>query len=462
MRLDKYLADMKVGSRSEVKEYIRKARVLVNGELIRDVGFKVEPGDAICFDNRRISYVEKEYIMLNKPAGVVTATQDRHEKTVLDFVTEGRRKDLFPVGRLDKDTEGLLLLTNDGDLAHRLLSPKHHVDKVYYARIQGRVTEKEVQLFSEGLRVDEDFRALPADLTILSSGEQSEITLTIQEGKFHQVKRMFAAVGMQVLYLKRISMGSLQLDDRLAPGQSRFLTKEEINQLTGTFEKTGLFENIDAVIFDLDGTLVDSMWMWCAIDIEYLGRFGIALPEDLQANIEGMSFSETAVYFREHFPQITESIEEMKQTWNQMAYEKYANEIELKPGAMEFLKMLRSKGIRTGIASSNSMELIMAALNHLQITDYFDEVHTACEVTSGKPSPDIYLLTAKYLGVAPERCLVFEDICKGILAGKAAGMRVCAVDDLYSEEQTEEKIKLSDGFIQSYHELISELSEYQR
>lgn len=460
IRLDKYLADMKVGTRSEVRIYIRKSRVRVNGEIVRDIGYKVSPEDRVSFDDKDISYVEKEYIMLNKPAGVLTATTDRHQSTVLDLIADSRRKDLAPVGRLDKDTEGLLLLTNDGALAHRLLSPRHHVDKVYYARVRGKVTEKEAQLFAEGLVVDEEFTALPAALKILKSADESEIELTIREGKYHQVKRMFEAVGMEVLYLKRLSMGSLHLDPRLAPGESRPLTQEEVLSLTkhaaeqNPEEGCALLDGIRAVIFDLDGTLVDSMWLWRAIDIEYLGRFGITLPENLQACIEGMSFTETAVYFKENFPAITDSLEQMKAEWNRMAWDKYAHEVTLKPGVLEFLKVMRSRGLKTGIATSNSVELVDTALTHLHVREYFDEVHTACEVKAGKPAPDIYLLVAKKLGVEPEHCLVFEDICKGIQAGKAAGMRVCAVRDAYSADAEKEKIRLSDGFIESYLELL--------
>ena len=219
LRLDKYLADMKVGSRSEVKIYIRKCRVTVNGEVVRDVGFKVKTTDCVEFDGQPIGYAGTEYYMLNKPAGVLTATMDKHQSTVLDLLADAKRKDLFPVGRLDKDTEGLLLLTNDGKLAHALLSPKKHVDKVYYAKIDAPVTQEDVLQFAAGLKVDETLTAMPAELRILHSGEISEIELTIQEGKFHQVKRMFEAVGKQVLYLKRLSMGPLVLDETLQPGE---------------------------------------------------------------------------------------------------------------------------------------------------------------------------------------------------------------------------------------------------
>ncbi|WP_455715568.1 pseudouridine synthase [Anaerosporobacter sp.] len=229
MRLDKYLADMGVGTRSEVKVIIKKRRVQVNNEVVVDPNRKIIIGsDLVCFDGRDITYVQYEYYMLNKPAGVLSATEDKHTKTVIDLITTSKRKDLFPVGRLDKDTEGLLLITNDGDLAHSLLSPKKHVDKEYYAKVEGVVTNEDVEAFEKGLQVDEDFLAMPAKLNILSQGELSEITLIIQEGKFHQVKRMFEAVGKKVVYLKRLSMGTLKLDESLKPGEYRMVTDEEL------------------------------------------------------------------------------------------------------------------------------------------------------------------------------------------------------------------------------------------
>ena len=213
-----------------------------------------------------------------------------------------------------------------------------------------------------------------------------------------------------------------------------------------------MLNGIQAVIFDLDGTLVDSMWMWKAIDIEYLSRFGIELPDDLQREIEGMSFSETAEYFKTRF-QLEPSIEEIKATWNEMAYEKYSSEVPLKEGVLEFLLFLKSQGIKTGIATSNSRELASAALRGLAVEQYFDAIHTSCEVAKGKPSPDIYLYVADKLGVSPEHCLVFEDIPQGIMAGKNAGMKVCAVWDEFSVPFEEEKKQLSDYFIQSYKEV---------
>ena len=213
---------------------------------------------------------------------------------------------------------------------------------------------------------------------------------------------------------------------------------------------------IKAVIFDLDGTLVDSMWMWKAIDIEYLGRFGYECPDDLQKAIEGMSFSETAVYFKERFS-IPDSLEQIKADWVQMSIDKYRYEVPLKPGAREFLTELRRNGIRTGIATSNGREMVDAVLESLQITDCFDVVTTACEVAAGKPAPDIYLKVAESMKVNPSDCLVFEDVPAGILAGKRAGMQVFAVEDAFSMEMEEEKRSLADAYITDYYELLKRM-----
>lgn len=214
-----------------------------------------------------------------------------------------------------------------------------------------------------------------------------------------------------------------------------------------------ILKNKKAVIFDLDGTLVDSMWVWHDIDIEYLGRYGYEVPKEMILEIEGMGFTEVASYFKERF-KIPESLEEIKAEWNQMAMEKYATEVPLKPGLAEFLSVLKTAGIRIGIASSNSRELITAALKHHQIDGYFDCIITSCDVAKGKPSPDVYLCVADKLGVQPEECLVFEDVPMGILAGKNAGMQVCAVEDAHSADQREEKRRLADFYIQSYREII--------
>lgn len=217
--------------------------------------------------------------------------------------------------------------------------------------------------------------------------------------------------------------------------------------------KDQMLRNIKAVIFDLDGSLVDSMWLWRAIDIEYLGRFGIPLPEDLQSRIEGMSFEETAVYFKEHFP-IPDPLETIKEDWNRMAWDKYMYEVPLKPGIPEFLDECRKRGILLGIATSNSRELVenVAAAHNLK--NYFSCIMTGSDVKKGKPAPDIYLETAKTLGVSPKDCLVFEDIIPGIQAGKSAGMRVCAVEDAYSAHVREQKRQLADYYIEDYYDLF--------
>ena len=235
LRLDKYLADMGVGTRQEVKKYMKQGRVTVDGELVKKPETKVDiEKSKVCFDGREVLYEQYEYYMLHKPAGVISATEDNRCETVIDLIESKKRKDLFPVGRLDKDTEGLLLITNDGALAHRLLSPKKHVDKCYFARIQGRVTQEDVEAFSKGVNIgtsQEEEWTMPGKLVIEKSDAISEIRLTIQEGKFHQVKRMFEAVGKEVIYLKRESMGTLVLDETLKPGEYRKLTEEELKSL---------------------------------------------------------------------------------------------------------------------------------------------------------------------------------------------------------------------------------------
>lgn len=229
MRLDKFLADMGAGTRSQIKEAVRRGRVAVNGSPVSKADVKVSDTDLISFDGKQVTYTTLEYYMLYKPAGVLSASRDRKAPTVLDLITDKKRKDLFPVGRLDKDTEGLLLISNDGELAHRLLSPKHHVSKVYFARVDGMITEEMKKKFAEGIMIDEEFQALPAEMKILRANEaESEAELTIYEGKFHQVKRMFEAVGLNVTYLKRLSMGSLLLDETLGKGGFRPLSEQEL------------------------------------------------------------------------------------------------------------------------------------------------------------------------------------------------------------------------------------------
>lgn len=314
MRLDKFLADMGVGSRSDLKKAIRKSLVTVNGAVEKDPGAQVSAEDRICFDGAEIRYAEQQYYMLHKPAGVLSASEDRRQTTVVDLIrdaastdasaanasaadhhaagghADGRiarstedalvRKDLFPVGRLDKDTEGLLIITNDGPLAHQLLVPKHHIDKTYYAIVTGTITEDDQRAFTRGIRYDEKLTALPATIRVLSTGKTvaalrrelgftatserllrtrlagpafigaeepaditddtlvSEVEITIQEGKFHQIKKMVKALpgGKEILYLRRITMGALRLDPDLAPGEFRKLRQEEIKILKDSVE----------------------------------------------------------------------------------------------------------------------------------------------------------------------------------------------------------------------------------
>lgn len=220
---------MGAGTRSEVKKLVRAGRVTINGAVAEKPEQKVDPEtDTVCLDGEALLYAAYEYYLFHKPAGCVSATEDKIHKTVMDYLTDTLRDDLFPVGRLDIDTEGLLLITNDGALAHELLSPAHHVKKTYYARVAGRVTEEDARLFQQGVDIGEEKLTKPAELVILTSGEESEIELTITEGKFHQVKRMFQAVGKEVVYLKRLSMGPLTLPETLLPGEYWALTQEEL------------------------------------------------------------------------------------------------------------------------------------------------------------------------------------------------------------------------------------------
>lgn len=467
IRLDRFLAEMKQGTRSQVKEMIRKGRVLVDGTVCRESERKIFPDETrVTLDGQPVGWADTEYYMLNKPQGVVSATEDGRYQTVIDLIDEAKRKDLFPVGRLDIDTEGLLLITNDGALAHELLAPKKHVDKVYFARVKGTLKEGIEARFQAGLTLKDGTSVRPAELVIEKkwndAGEDlCEARLTIHEGKFHQVKRMFEAEGGEVIYLKRLSMGPLALDEALATGEYRALTEVEIKALKeGTrtelsgMEKEKLDWNlIDAVLFDLDGTLVDSMWMWKAIDVEFLKRYGYDCPEDLEKVIEGMSFSETAIYFKDRF-QLPMTLDEIKAIWIEMSIDKYRHEVPLKSGVAEFLSFLKKKGIRMGIATSNAQDMVAAVLDSLDIRSYFGVVATACEVAAGKPAPDIYLKVAADLGVQPEKCLVFEDVPAGILAGKRAGMRVGAVEDVFSLSMIEEKKELADFYIRDYRELI--------
>lgn len=236
-RLDKIISATGKKSRREVREMVRQGRVLVDGKPAPAADMKVDPQTAvILLDGEPLGYEKFTYVMLHKPAGVLTATEDRRQETVLDLLPpELRRRALSPVGRLDKDTEGLLLLTNDGQLAHRLLSPKSHVDKVYYARVDGALEPGDIAAFAVGMTLGDGLECLPAGLEILSP---TEALVTLREGKFHQVKRMLAARGKPVLYLKRLSMGRLRLDPALAPGAWRMLTEEERSALNLSLSET--------------------------------------------------------------------------------------------------------------------------------------------------------------------------------------------------------------------------------
>ena len=226
LRLDKILAKSGFGSRKDVKKLVAERRVSVNGVVVTDSGMKAEESEVLV-DGNPVCYKEFVYLIMNKPQGVVSSTEKGPSKTVIDLLPEEYRKfEPFPVGRLDKDTEGLLLITNDGQLAHELLAPKKHVDKTYYADIEGRVTEQDVIAFSEGLDIGEKKPTLPAKLEIIKSGEMSEIYVTLHEGKFHQVKRMFEAVGKKVVFLKRVRMGEMELPQDLETGEFREVEKE--------------------------------------------------------------------------------------------------------------------------------------------------------------------------------------------------------------------------------------------
>lgn len=264
MRLDKYLAQAGLGTRSEVKKLIRSGRVFLNGLAAKKSEEKVEAGAEVLVDGTAVIWSEFEYFMLNKPAGVVSATQDGRERTVVELIRE-RSRDIFPVGRLDKDTEGLLLLTNDGELAHELLSPRKHVAKRYQVLVEGMVQQEDCELFAKGMDIGDEKLTKPALLTkityynrngerlgelqkqnkttaviVLTSNEEiarTGLEITITEGRYHQIKRMFVKVGKPVLYLKRISMGSLALDDTLAPGEYRRLTEDELENLKEDTQK---------------------------------------------------------------------------------------------------------------------------------------------------------------------------------------------------------------------------------
>lgn len=233
-RLDKVLSNLGYGTRKEVKALVKSGAVEVDGVVVKSSDIKIDPEKAVMkVDGEEVKYRKYIYLMMNKPDGVISATFDKYDETVIDLLyIEDQVFEPFPVGRLDKDTVGLLLLTNDGDLNHRLISPKHHVDKVYYAKINKPVDEKDIKAFEKGVVLDDDYRCLPAKLEIIESDENgASVYVTIVEGKFHQVKRMFQARGKEVVYLKRIKFGGLDLDETLPEGEYRELTEEEVEIL---------------------------------------------------------------------------------------------------------------------------------------------------------------------------------------------------------------------------------------
>ncbi|MBN2797211.1 MAG: rRNA pseudouridine synthase [Clostridia bacterium] len=232
MRLDKYLSNMSVGTRSEVKKIIFQGRVQVNGQVVKKIDEKINPDtDLILLDHQEVSYEKYIYLLLNKPSGYITATEDNMHKTVLDLISEHKNRKLSPVGRLDKDTEGLLIITDDGEFNHQLMSPKKHVSKTYFAKVRGKVLPLHQEIFKIGVVLEDDYKCLPAELEILSSSDLSEIKVTITEGKYHQVKRMFKSIGCEVEYLERIAIGNLSLDQTLKRGEYRPLKENEIKLL---------------------------------------------------------------------------------------------------------------------------------------------------------------------------------------------------------------------------------------
>ena len=237
IRLDKFLSEMGFGTRNEVKRLVGKGEVTVNDIIVRKPEYKADTQkDIICVKNIPVSYVEYEYYMLNKPAGVLSAARDKKVSTVVDLIKTKVRDDLFPLGRLDKDTEGLIIITNDGDMTHKLLSPRYHIPKTYYAKVSGVLNEDSVMRFKEGITLPDGTKLMSADLRILSVYDNScEIELTIYEGKFHQVKRMVETEGGKVVYLKRLSMGELKLDNTLSLGEYRKLTQDELDILKGAY-----------------------------------------------------------------------------------------------------------------------------------------------------------------------------------------------------------------------------------
>ncbi|HEY5586194.1 MAG TPA: pseudouridine synthase [Ruminiclostridium sp.] len=238
-RLDKVLSNFGFGSRTQIKSAMKNGLITVDGKIIKDSGLSVDPGESVIEMNRvKLNYRKYIYLMMNKPKGVISATTDNKQKTVFDILPEKYKCfDLFPAGRLDIDSEGLVLMTNDGQLSHEILSPKKHVSKQYYAHVLGVVNDSDIEAFSKGVTLDDGYETLPAELEIIKSDEISEIKLSIVEGKFHQVKRMFEAVNKEVVYLKRLSMGMLRLDETLDLGECKELGEADIALLKASVQK---------------------------------------------------------------------------------------------------------------------------------------------------------------------------------------------------------------------------------
>ena len=489
VRLDKLLAEMSIGTRSEIRAMVKKGRVSVNGEVLKDFSKKIDPSLDISIDGKSVVYEELSYYLLNKPAGVLSAAMDKKAVTVVDLIDdENKRSDLFPMGRLDKDTEGTLVITNDGELSHALLSPKKHIGKIYSVLVSGIVKDEELLKIKSGFKIDDDIVSLPANVRILKTYPYSDVSwclIELFEGKFHEVKKIFAAIGHEVVHLRRYSFAGIS-GTGLKTGEFRRLSNEEIGYLkslndektsgekvsaekeniikigakafsdlniedlgksfSDTISYDDLLKGIKAVIFDFDGTLADSMWMWPSIDEDYLKKFGIECPETLHTELEGKSPNECAKYFQEKF-NINESEEAMMDAWNEMAAYNYEHKVFLKPGIESFLKKLKENGIKIGIGSSNFKELVVSALKNNGVLEYIDSIHVSSEVAAGKPAPDIYKLTAEDLGVKPGECLVFEDIVQGLLAGKRAGMKTVAVFDECSSEKQELNKEMCDYYI---------------
>lgn len=232
IRIDRYLSNMGVGSRSEVKKDLKNKRVKVNGEYITKNNVIISTDDEVYFDEILVEYKEFIYLMMNKPQDVISATEDRTSKTVIDLLDDYYRAfDIFPVGRLDKDTEGLLILTNNGKLAHNMLSPKKHVMKQYYTEVEKPLSEKDIKAFYNGVTLDDDYKCMSAKLEILEDSESRSAYVYIKEGKFHQIKRMFEALDNSVVYLKRLKMGPIELDESLELGDYKELDEEEMKLL---------------------------------------------------------------------------------------------------------------------------------------------------------------------------------------------------------------------------------------